>query len=55
MWGKIGHGLAIVAKYAGKGALWCAENPQIIAEILALTGHPAIAGAINQAAQPASK
>lgn len=49
-WNAFGRALAKVAKYAGEGALWASQHPQVIADIATLAGKPAIAAAVTQAA-----
>ena len=54
IWDRIGHALAVAAKYAGKAALWASAHPQVVEEVAVLAGHPEVAAVVAKVAAPAA-
>ena len=46
-WNRLGKALAITAKAAGKGALWCSEHPEVVATVATIAGHPDVAAVVK--------
>lgn len=42
----LGHGLAKTAKVAAKGAVYMSKNPEVLAEVATIAGHPEIVGVV---------
>lgn len=49
-WAAVGVGLAQVAVWVGRAALWASQHPAVIAAVASLAGHPALGMAVTQLA-----
>ncbi len=49
-WDGFGKVLANIAKYAGEGALWASQHPEVIETVASIAGHPEVAAVVVKAA-----
>lgn len=47
-WKYVGKTLANVAKYAGQGALWASQHPEVIGTVATIAGHPEVAAVVTK-------